>query len=141
MMRTFLKSLPSAMLVLLFVYAATSKLMSIGEFRIQLHRQPFPPGVSDALLYLLPASEIVAAILLLFMRTSFAGLQLSLALLILFTGYVTLVLLHFWSKVPCACGGILNHMTWRTHLVFNCCFIAINIIAIKIHLKERRPVT
>jgi putative oxidoreductase len=140
-MGTFLKSLPSALLILLFVYAATSKLADFGGFRSQLSRQPFPSGVSDVLLYLLPAAEIIAALLLLSRRTSFAGLQLSLGLLILFTGYVALVLLHFWSRVPCSCGGILSHMTWKVHLFFNGGFLIINLIALCLYFKERRPVT
>ena len=133
--------MPAALLVLLFIYAAASKLADFPMFRVQLHRQPFPAGVADAMVYLLPGAELLTAILLLSERTFMAGLALSLTLLALFTSYIVLVLLHFWSRTPCACGGILNHMTWRVHLAANLLFIALNLIAIKIHVKERRAVT
>ena len=140
-MKNFFSTLPSALLILLFVYAAASKLAAFGTFRVQLHLQPVPEGVADVLLYLLPAAELIAVGLLFFKRTVLAGLELSLALLLLFTCYIALAMLHYWSRTPCACGGILSHMTWRVHLVFNSFFIALNLIAIKIHLKERGAVT
>jgi putative oxidoreductase len=138
-MRTFIRSLPSALLILLFCYAAGSKLMDFEDFRGQLYNQTFPHGMAGVLLYALPVTEIATVILLLFRRTSLAGLQLSLLLLLLFTGYIALVLLHFWDRVPCSCGGILSHMSWTAHLVFNCIFILITLAGIAFHLREENP--
>jgi hypothetical protein len=137
-MQTFLKSLPQSLLVLLFVYAAASKLADFGDFRGQLYNQTFPHGLADLLLYALPAAELLAVALLLFPRTQLTGLVISLDLLLLFTGYITQVLLHFWDRVPCSCGGILSHMGWGTHLAFNLVFIGLNIAAIKIHLSDKK---
>jgi putative oxidoreductase len=143
-MKTFSKILgtvSAALIVLLFVYAATLKLAGFGEFRFQLYRQTFPHIIADILVYALPAAEFAAVLLLLFSRTFFAGLLLSLALLSLFTAYIALVLLGFWAHVPCSCGGVLSRLGWKPHLLFNGCFIVLNLVAIVVHLKERRSVT
>lgn len=125
--------MPAASLVLLYVYAAASKLADPGAFGRELHRQPFPPEAADALLYLLPLSELAAAGMLLFGRTLSTGLKLSLVLLVFFTGYILLAVLGYWQHIPCACGGIISRLTWGQHLVFNCLFIALNLIALHIH--------
>ena len=113
--------------------------MEFEDFRSQLYNQTFPHLMAGVLLYALPVTEIAAVICLLFRRTSLAGLRLSLCLLLLFTGYIALVLLHFWDRVPCSCGGILGHMSWTTHLVFNCIFILITLAGIAFHLREDQP--
>ncbi|MCR8560428.1 hypothetical protein KXD93_22430 [Mucilaginibacter sp. BJC16-A38] len=140
-MSTFLKSLPVSLLILLFVYAAASKLLNFGDFRGQLNSQVFSTADAGVLVYVLPAAELIVALLLLFPRTMAAGLQLSLALLVLFSGYIALALLHFWQHVPCPCGGILSRMPWPVHLALNLLFICLNITAIIIQQKERRAVT
>ena len=140
-MSHFLRSLPSALLILLLVYAAAAKLENFAAFRVELNRQTVPHEVATLLAYLIPAAELAAVILLLFDKTSRAGLFLSLSLLCIFSFYIALVLLHFWSRVPCPCGGILSRMPWSAHLLFNLFFIAINLVAIHIHTKERRAVT
>lgn len=140
-MRTFIKSLLIPLLILLFVYAAFSKLIDFWAFRRELYRQPFPHGVSDVLLYLLPLAELAAAALLLFDRTLLAGLETSLFLLLLFTGYVGLVKLGYWEKVPCSCGGILGRMDWTAHLVFNCSFLVINLLALRFYFNDNRLFT
>ncbi|MEB2778721.1 hypothetical protein SYJ56_25660, partial [Algoriphagus sp. D3-2-R+10] len=50
---------------------------------------------------------------------------LSVVLMILFTGYVTLVWLGFTERVPCSCGGVLSSLGWGEHLVFNLVFLGI----------------
>jgi len=141
MMKPFLRSLPVALLILLFVYAATTKLTSFAEFKIQLYRQTIPHEVAAILAFVIPATELAAVALLFFGKTMLKGLYLSLSLLSVFSLYITLVVLHFWSRVPCPCGGILGHMTWTVHLAFNLLFIAVNLIAIHIQIRERRAVT
>jgi putative oxidoreductase len=137
-MKALFRQFSVALMILLFVYAAASKLMAFDLFRVQLGRQAFPGEFAGILLFALPATELLAAVLLMFRQTRFAGLLLSLTLLYFFTVYIVLVLFHFWNKVPCPCGGILSHMGWTVHLVFNCGFILLNLFAINTHLKERR---
>jgi len=135
-MRTFTRSITPALLVLLFTYAAASKLADINRFRGQLYLQPFSRAFSDMLLYLLPVLELLTVALIIFGKTRLIGLAASLALLTGFTIYISMGLLHVWKRVPCSCGGIFEHMGWGTHLAFNWAFIIINVLAIVYHRRE-----
>ena len=130
-MKNIRQQLPVLLLIVLYVYAVTSKLGDLSEFRSQLYNQTFPHALADILLVALPALEILTVGLLFFPRTVLTGLYFSAGLLAVFTGYILLVKLHVWARVPCSCGGILNRMSWTTHLIFNLCFLILNLFAIK----------
>jgi len=108
-----------ALLTLLWVYAATSKLFHYKDFLIQLGRQPVPEWSIGVLSVGLPVLELIAATLLCYRWTRKVGLWLSLGLMISFSVYVGLALGGAYGNIPCSCGGILNSMGWRTHFVFN----------------------
>lgn len=129
-------ALASFLLALLFIYAAASKLLDFGLFRGQLLNQDLPAGLARVLAYLLPALELLAVLLLAFRRTLLAGLLLSFLLLFFFTGYTGLVLFGYWDRVPCSCGGILNHMSWKAHFFFNLCFLALSLAALLRELRK-----
>lgn len=137
-MRSFIKSAVPFLLIILFTYAAASKLIDVDRFRSQLYLQPFAHGLADVLLYILPAGELTLAGLLCFNRTRFIGLLLSTLLMAAFTAYISLILLHFWGKVPCSCGGILENMSWPVHLAFNWAFLLAGITAIALQLADNK---
>jgi len=124
------------LIIMLWIYAAISKLISFEEFRGQMHNQSFPYWVADAAIYVVPAIELIAAGLLAFKGESVACWLVSLVLMCSFTVYIVLVLLHYWQRVPCSCGGILQHMTWKQHLVFNLTFLALITIGLILKRKE-----
>ncbi|MGN6639525.1 MAG: MauE/DoxX family redox-associated membrane protein [Mucilaginibacter sp.] len=126
------------LLIVLWVYAAASKLLAFSEFQDQMSEQPLPPVLQHVLAYLLPAGELAAAGLLVFKRTTVTGLYGSAIMLTVFTAYIALGLLHVFARVPCSCGGILQHLGWGDHLVFNSIFLLINIIGI--HQSKREEV-
>ncbi|MDB5145965.1 MAG: hypothetical protein JWQ66_4680 [Mucilaginibacter sp.] len=132
------KEIPRALLALLFAYAACSKLLDLHDFRRQMQGQVFSPGLNRLLVYLIPLLEIAAVVLLSSKKLRYAGCWLSFGLMAAFTGYVSLVLLHFWSWVPCSCGGILGGLSWGPHLVLNVVFLLLTIVAIYLETKERR---
>ena len=136
--RLIVKRVIVFLLILLWTYAALSKLSDFALFKIQMHNQPLPEFVKWLLVYLLPPFELAAAILLIFDRTQFSGIVISAILMFFFTGYVGLALANFFSDVPCSCVGILEHMTWRSHFIFNCAFFLLTLIALYITCKERR---
>jgi hypothetical protein len=136
-MNTKRQYIPVSLLVLLFTYAAASKLADTVQFRGQLYLQPFSHAFSDVLVVALPALELGIVALLLFDRTRRFGLIASLGLLFVFTVYISMGLLHFWKRVPCSCGGILEHLGWGAHLAFNWAFVIINILAIIFYHRER----
>jgi putative oxidoreductase len=67
---------------------------------------------------------------LMFERTRLAGFYASLALMIVFTIYTGIILLHFFRYIPCSCGGVIKKLTWKQHLVFNLFFVVLSILGI-----------
>jgi len=128
----------SALLILLWVYTAVSKLANAEEFRSQLNNQVFRPEVTKVLFYLVPSSELVAATLLLFRDTRVIGFLSSLVLMLGFTTYIILILTGAFPRVPCSCGGVLQTLGWKSHLVFNLVFTAIATSGLLFIFKERR---
>jgi putative oxidoreductase len=139
-MKPFIRTAAPALLILLFTYAAVSKIAVLKEFRHEMHNQNFPPEVADALVLIIPAAELVAIGLLLGGKWQRAGLFLSAIMMSLFTGYIGLVLAGFWPRVPCSCGGVLKNMSWRAHLFFNLFFLSIALAALY-HDMRKAPVT
>jgi hypothetical protein len=129
----------SFLLTLLFVYAATAKLLEYPRFKDQLSVEPLIASYKNILAWLLPAVELGVAALLTVKNTRFYGLYASLILLIVFTGYIAGMLLSATS-LPCSCGGVINGLSWKEHLLFNLFFIAISIAGIVLKRKEKYQV-
>jgi putative oxidoreductase len=127
------------LLILLWVYAAASKLMDFETFKAQMHRQVLFPFVKKSIVYFLPPIEISTALLLIFERLQRVGLYVSLIMLSAFTIYIGLAILKVFGKIPCSCGGVLSKMGWNTHLVFNIFFLLLTALGIYIAHRERRP--
>lgn len=122
--RLVLYHLLKALLIFLWCYTALSKLFEMERFTGTLSLIPFwgiSPGITA---YTLVGTELLTALLLCFKRSSNAGLFLSLFLLIVFTVYIVLMLL-FAPKLPCSCGGVIQELGWKWHIVFNLAYIGI----------------
>ena len=118
------------LLVFLFVYAAVSKLANWSTFVSDMNNQPFPAFLKPILVWAVPLTELAIAGLLVFDTTRVIGLYASLLLMVAFTFYTGMVLLHFFAYVPCSCGGIIKNFSWGQHLVFNLFFVLIAITGI-----------
>ncbi|MDB5143663.1 MAG: hypothetical protein JWQ66_2376 [Mucilaginibacter sp.] len=128
------------LLILLFVYAAVSKLIDFDRSRGQMLNQVFPSAIAEILMWAVPIAELITAGLLLFKRTYLPGLYLSMELMAVFTLYIILVLLNVFGRIPCSCGGVLQKMGWVPHLFFNLFFLLLTVTGIYITYKERRLV-
>jgi len=117
-------------LIFLFVYTPANKLMKFEEYKLAMKAQPFTDSFSTFLIYAVPFFELVAVILMAIPKTRKIGLYNGLVLLLLFTGYIVLVQLNYYGRIPCSCGGVISSFTWTEHLVFNLIFILFSIIAI-----------
>jgi len=126
----------SLLLIVLFIYAATSKLWDFGQFKVQLGQSPVLTAYADGLAWMVPGVEYLLALLLLFNGTRLAAFYSSLALMVMFTTYILLVL-NFSDYIPCSCGGVLEDLGWTEHIVFNLFFVAQAIIGII--LLEAQP--
>lgn len=111
----------SLLLVLLFSYAAISKMLEFHKFMGQLKSSPLLQPVSGVLTWFIPSAELYAVILLLIPSWRRSGLLMSAVLMTVFTLYIS-VMLVFFDKLPCSCGGVFERMSWNQHLVFNIVF-------------------
>jgi len=111
----------ASLLVFLFLYAAISKLLDFGKFNYQLGQSPFITQISPFAAWAIPLGEIAISICLVIKRTRTIGLYLSLFLMLLFTGYI-FIMLRYSPYLPCSCGGVLSAMSWQQHFVFNIAF-------------------
>jgi hypothetical protein len=62
-------------------------------------------------------------------RWQLAGLYASLGLMVMFTTYI-IVITHFGDYIPCSCGGVLQNLTWTSHLIFNSVFVLLALLAL-----------
>lgn len=115
--------------VLLFVYAAASKLFDFENFTIQLGQSPLLNAFANWISITVPISELIIAIVLLFPKLRLLGLYFAYTLMTMFTAYIYIIL-NYSAFVPCSCGGILEKMTWEEHLTFNVFFILLAGIAV-----------
>src|SRR5579872_5285825 len=126
----------SALLILLFLYAALSKFLDFRTFIKEMNNQPLPNSWTPFLVWFIPCTEIALSALLIFEGSRLLGLIGSLVLMGLFTIYASLILMHFFPYVPCSCGGIIKRLTWRQHLVFNLFFVAISIVGVILQRRK-----
>lgn len=118
--------------VILFVYAAMSKLMDYQNFKLLLGKSPLLTDSADLVVWFIPTIEIIIALLLVIPKYRLLGLYASFSLIIMFTAYL-IIILNFAENIPCACGGILQRLGWREHIYFNLFFILIAGIGIIIN--------
>lgn len=115
--------------VLLFTYAAVSKLLDFENFQIQLAQSPLLSAFAGFISYSVIFIEFIIAVILCIPRIRLLGLYSSLFLMMGFSIYIYLIL-NFSDFVPCSCGGILEKLGWHEHLIFNLSSVLLLIIAI-----------
>lgn len=126
----------SALLILLFLYASMSKFLDFHTFTGEMLNQPLPHYLTRFLIGFIPITEIVLCLLLLFERTRLLGLYGSLGFMSLFTIYSIIIILNFFGRIPCSCGGVIKRLTWRQHIVLNLFFVAISISGIILQRRK-----
>ena len=127
----------SAFLIFLFLYAALSKLLEFDKFRYQISQSPFIIRISRFVVWAIPISEILISAALFVRRTRSAGLYSAFFLMLLFTGYI-FIMLRYSPYLPCSCGGVLSGMSWKQHFVFNLLFTGLALSGIVIQNMSSR---
>ncbi len=107
--------------ILLFVYAAVSKILEFKNFQAQLGQSPLLSAFTGFISYAVLTVEIIIAIALSIPKSRLIGLYAAFLMMIMFTAYIV-VILNYSSFIPCSCGGILEKMEWKGHLIFNVAF-------------------
>ena len=105
----------SMLFLLLFVYAAVSKLLDYQKFKIQLVQSPLLATYASILVWFIPTLELIIAMILLSKYKSL-GLKLCLGLMIVFTIYIWYTL-NYSDYIPCSCGGIISDLNWTEHFL------------------------
>ena len=138
MRKTLVIDIISALLLILFLYTGISKLTAYSRFRDALANSPLLAPYVEVISWSFPIVEVALAVLLFIPASRFAGLIFSLFLLCILTVYVIYMVL-FIPKVPCSCGGVIEALSWKGHILFNLFFILIAATGIYHYLKHKRP--
>jgi putative oxidoreductase len=138
MKNSYITDTIAVLLIILFVYTASSKMLDFAQFKVQLEIQAIPRWSVPILLYTLPGIEVSTALLLAFPSSRLIGFYLSVALIVVFTAYIGLALLHMFSRMPCSCGGVLKSLGWKNHFFFNLFFLLSSLTGLMLEKRERR---
>jgi uncharacterized membrane protein YphA (DoxX/SURF4 family) len=119
----------SLLYILLFVYAAVSKLIDFENFQVQLGQSPLISSFAGPVSYLVPLIEIAISLFLAIPRFRKMGLYFGFSLMVMFVAYI-FIMITSSPFVPCSCGGILEKMSWNAHLYFNLGFVLLGVLGI-----------
>ena len=117
-------------LILLWAYAAFSKIFDFENFKKAMRIQVFPEWMGKILVYFLPLSELSMIGLLLIPKTVLIGMYTSLFMMLLFTLYVGGAIFKIYERTPCACGGLFARLTWTKHFKLNIALTLIILIGV-----------
>ena len=131
MKQSLLIEFMNGLLILLFIYSGSAKLMDFPAFQRAMHNQPFPGWFAAILIYTLPALELGIAVLLMLTKWRKAGLYAFLILMTLFTIYIAAIVFNFFPRLPCSCGELIRSLTWNQHFWFNLAFIVVSAIVLR----------
>lgn len=119
----------------LFVYATVSKILEFDNFQAQLAQSVILGAYAGAVSYVILTAELAAALLLVIPKFRTAALISAFVLMASFTVYI-FIILNFSLSIPCSCGGILERMSWKEHLVFNAICVLILAAGLLLYRKE-----
>ncbi|MRG49028.1 hypothetical protein GFS24_28220 [Chitinophaga sp. SYP-B3965] len=118
-----------ALLIVLWIYTGLNKMLDYATFKTQLGRSPFIQPLAGFIAITLPTGELLLSGLLIFKKTRKLALYLSFGLMLLFTGYIW-IMLNYAYDLPCSCGGVLAKLSWNDHLIFNSGFTILSLLGI-----------
>lgn len=123
--------------VFLFLYTGMAKLTEIHSIKEQMIASPLlgSPILTTVITWALPIGEILLAIVLLIPKTRLKALYATCALMTIFTIYV-LALFFINSYLSCSCGGIIEQLTPKQHIVFNSACVILSTVAIAIMRRQ-----
>jgi len=122
--------------IVLFTYAAVSKVLDFENFQVQLGQSPLLSPLAGSISVAVPAVELLIAAALLIPRFRYGALLGAFGMMVMFTAYIYIIL-NYSEFVPCSCGGILEKMGWREHFIFNLVFVVLAVIAVLIYPQQK----
>jgi hypothetical protein len=136
MKQTWLADIITYFFILLFLYTGTVKLMEVHLFKEQLTSSPLFGSLAGIITWALPIGEIILAITLIIPVLKLKALFATLVLMTLFTIYV-IVILFMDNHLSCSCGGIIEELTPRQHVLFNSACVILAGVGISLLRKQQ----
>lgn len=132
--REFIMDIAVYLFIILFMYTAASKLLTIKSFAATLAKSPFIGHLNNVVAWAIPVVEIIISLVLIFPAVRKTGMRAALLLMTVFTLYLTYMIFS-GTKLPCHCGGVISSMSWQQHIWFNLGFIALAIVGLATQKK------
>lgn len=130
----FILELICMLFVILFVYTAISKFLDFSLFKAQIGMSPVLAPVAKLIAWVVPLAEILDSIMLMVPAWRLRGLYFALGLMLSFTIYIIL-LMKLSAHLPCSCGGVIELLSWKDHLILNCAYILFAITGIWLYRR------
>ena len=132
--RNLMVEIISYLFIILFVYAAVSKLLDFEQFKAQIGQSSLLNAFVVYVTWGVPVIEILVSLLFFLPKLRLAGLWASFTLMVIFSTYIIFVL-NFADSIPCSCGGVIASLSWSQHLIFNMGFMFLAILGISLIQK------
>jgi hypothetical protein len=139
MKKAFLADSITYFFILLFLYTGVAKLLEAQLFKEQLLSSPLMGSIAGLITWALPIGELILAIALFIPALKLKALYATLTLMSLFTAYVV-ALLFIDDQLSCNCGGIIEELSPKQHILFNGICVVLSVIAILIYRRQQRNV-
>lgn len=128
-LRTAFLELVRYLFIVLMVYTAVSKVLDYENFKIQISQSIVISPFTNWMVWFVPGIELLIALALTTEKWKTYALHTAFLLMVIFSTYIYIIL-NYIPDIPCSCGGVLEHMSWREHLLFNSTFVILGFIAI-----------
>lgn len=139
MKKAFLVKVITYFFIILFLYTGVAKLMDVHVFKEQLISSPLMSSLAGIITWALPIGELLLAVALFIPAFQLKGLFATLALMSLFTIYVVTIL-FMDNHLSCSCGGMIENLSPRQHVIFNSACVILSAVAITL-ARRQEPVT
>ncbi len=126
----------TGLLILLFVYTAINKLLDHARFQMMLSQSSLIKNMAGFISYALPIVELITALFLGIPKYRGWGFRISLSLMIIFTIYLA-YMIYFVRDVPCSCGGVIEKLSWKQHLIFNISFTVLCVAGLQLLKNDK----
>jgi hypothetical protein len=124
------------LMIFFFSYTGINKLMKLDSFRMNILKTGvFSENTIKYLSVFVVSIELITVVLLLTKKR--IGILLFTGLMITFTFYVTYLRANGLYEV-CGCGGVLNGLEYKYHLMINLFFVIISSVLVVNEYKTQK---
>lgn len=119
----------AGLLICLFLFTGVDKLHNYSKFKDALSKSPLLMEMAGIIAWSLPTVEILIALLLFIPVTRKIGFKGSIVIMLVFIMYLS-YMMAFAPKLPCMCAGLLESLSWKSHIIFNTLMVVLAILGV-----------